>query len=148
MLYTCAKASRRVMENQTLNEALRRREKLLRDNDDLNIWKAINWKGEYNDRKESDCVGTDEELKQYLENTLDSLDNPSSDLNDFVTDTTIPIPDEAMTPYKVQNQVKLLKSTKASVPDGLPPGTLKMLPPQWILMITNVFNYFPFRCLP
>ena len=79
----------------------------------MNIWKAINWKGEYNDRKESECVPTDEEFKQYFENTLNSPDNPSCGLNDFVLDTTIPVFDEAMTPYEVQNQVKMLKSNKA-----------------------------------
>ncbi len=69
-------------------------------------------------------------------------DNFSHDFNDFVTDTTIPVLEEAMTSYEVKNQVQLLKSNKTSAPDGLPPGIIKMLYAQWILMITNVFSIF------
>ncbi len=44
------------------------------------------------------------------------------------------------TPDEAHNEVKLLKSNKGSGPDGIPPGILKMLPAQWMMVFTSVFN--------
>ncbi len=39
-----------------------------------------------------------------------------------------------------EKQYNAASESHSSGPDGLPPGILKLLPTQWILMITNVFN--------
>ena len=85
---------------------------------------------------------TDEEFKEYIERCFNP---PTSvqvdpDTRDFATNVTIPLLDEAITPLEVQQQVKLLKSDKACGPDGLSPGIIKILPEQWILLITSIFN--------
>ena len=52
----------------------------------------------------------------------------------------MPVLDEPILPMDVERQTKLLKSNKASGPDGLPPGILKILPEQWILLLATLFN--------
>lgn len=58
----------------------------------------------------------------------------------FDSNVTIPILDSQISPEEVQLQIKQLKPDKACGPDGVPPGILKMLPVQWILTLTTLFN--------
>lgn len=59
---------------------------------------------------------------------------------EFTSEASIPVLDEVITPYEVKHQMKLLHPDKACGPDGLAPGILKLLPAQWILLLTNIFN--------
>lgn len=58
---------------------------------------------------------------------------------DFNSNVTIPILDDPITPEEVQQQIKRIKPDKACGPDGIPSGTMKMLPAQWILIFTTLF---------
>ena len=61
------------------------------------------------------------------------LQIPSSDIY-------IPVLDDKIHPEEVDNQIKQLKSNKASGVDGVPPGILKFLPDCWIINLTLIFN--------
>ena len=52
----------------------------------------------------------------------------------------MPILDDHITPLEVEQQVKVMKSDKACGSDGVPPGIFKLLPGQWNLLLTNLFN--------
>ncbi len=49
--------------------------------------------------------------------------------------------DDPISPEEVCEHVNKLKSGKASGPDGIPPGILKLLPAEFLLMIATLFNY-------
>ncbi len=122
-----------------MNTDLGRWERLLRNNDDLQIWKAINWRGEYEGKSNSACP-SDEEFKIFFEQTFNSPDDlwlPDQHLN---YEVSIPLLDEPITPYEVQQQINILKADKACGPDGVSPGIFKILPFRWILMLTTLFN--------
>ena len=58
----------------------------------------------------------------------------------WFTNVNSPILDDNITPLEVKQQIDMLKSDKASGPDGVSPGILKILPAEWILLFTNIFN--------
>lgn len=59
--------------------------------------------------------------------------------------------DAQITPLEVREQVRRLKNDKACVPDGIAPGLLKLLPPEWIMTLTvilnNIYVCYIRRCL-
>ena len=61
-------------------------------------------------------------------------------MNEFHTDVTIPVLDDPISPNEVQIQIKKLKGNKACGPDGVPPGVFKILPIEWVLYISTLFN--------
>ena len=139
-LYQCANVSTREDRVEPVNNTLGRWERLVDSNNDLEIWRAIDWKGQYESTHRSDVKPSDEDFKQFFESTLNPPTNSSFDPNMFTSDISIPILDEPITPLEVKQQAKMLKHDKASGPDGLSPSILKMLPAQWILLLTNIFN--------
>ena len=52
----------------------------------------------------------------------------------------MPVLDDPISPAEVAAQIGRLKPDKACGPDGIAPGTLKLLTPAWILLMTTVFN--------
>lgn len=45
-----------------------------------------------------------------------------------------------VTPCEVSKQISKLRGRKARCPDGVAPGVIKLLPVQWITLITSLFN--------
>ena len=140
VLYQNAKSSRRKARTRDMNNALGRWERLLEDNDDLNIWKAINWKGEYEHSKQDELCPSDTEFKEHYERCFNPPNRLRLRTDEFVTIVNIPVRDDNVTLLEVKQQINMLKPDKASGPDGVLPGILKMLPAEWILHFTNIFN--------
>ena len=70
-------------------------------------------------------------------------------IHDVTTNVTIPVLDDMIGVPEVEGAIKKLKADKASGPDGLPPGIFKVLPAQWIVAITTLFNViFTSSCYP
>lgn len=140
-LYLCASESK--YERQHVNEDINldRWNRLLSDNNDTNIWNAINWKGEYAQRNDGIVqTPSDEDFKLCIENALSTHDYPDLSEANITTGVTIPVLDELISPLEVKRQVDRLKVNKTSGPDGLCPGIFKLLSAQWILTLTSVFN--------
>lgn len=73
VLYKFAKASRRTLHDQVSQESLGGWEKFLANNNNFNIWRAINWREEYDVEDKSDFTSTDAKFKQFFfffENTM------------------------------------------------------------------------------
>ena len=127
-LYQFANVSRREDRVKSVNDTLGRWERLVDSNNDLEIWRAIDWKGEYESTHRSDIKPSDEDFKKFFESNLNPPTNPRFDPNMFTFDISIPVLDEPITSLEVKQQAKMLKPDKASGPDGLSSGILKMLP--------------------
>ena len=149
-LYSCAVKSKvTAQERENVDLTVGRWERLILSNNDEQIWKAIDWKGEYQQRKNGDIGPEDNEFKEMFENMF----NPSGEHNlvdeEYVTNIRIPLLDDPIQPREVVEQVKKMKIDKSCGPDGVPPGILKLLPIQWILFITTFLNnLFPSRLYP
>ncbi len=139
-LYQCAKVSRRETQVQTVSAALGRWERLVENNNDLEVWRAIDWKGEYENSHKSDVKPTNEQFKEYIESSFNPPAEVRLDPNMFASDVMIPLLDEPITSLEIEQQIKKLKSDKASGPDGLSPGILKWLPGQWLVLLAHIFN--------
>ena len=66
--------------------------------------------------------------------------SPPRDIHIPKSNVYIPALDDDISGNEVEEQIKLLKANKAAGVDGIPPGILKYITPQWILMITALFN--------
>lgn len=122
-LYGCARSSVREARVIARDRAVGRWERLLDNTDDLQLWRAINWKGEYDNDIKPDCCPVEDEFKCFYERNF----NPPSVVKlsecNFNSNVTIPILDNPISPEEVQQQIKHLKPDKACGPDGVPPGT-------------------------
>ena len=70
-LYECSKTSQeQVRVKNVINVTWRdsRWDTLLCDRDDANVWKAIDWKGNFQDGTNNNVTPTDEEFKAFYEN--------------------------------------------------------------------------------
>ena len=139
-LYQCAKISRREAQVQTVNATLGRWERLVENNNDRDVWRAIDWKGEFENVHKSDVKPTNEQFKEYIENSFNPPIDVRLDPDMFTSDVMIPLLDEPITTLEVQQQIKKLKADKASGPDGLSPGIFKLLPGQWLALLAHIFN--------
>lgn len=139
VLYGCVDNSRSVVVEDEGDVHLNRWERLLGDADDARVWKAISWKGDFESTNSNRAnVPSDEEFKVHFEHVLNP--NPPPPPLHVDTDVTIPVLDDPISPAEVELQVKRMKVDKACGPDGLTPGVLTMLPAQWLIVITTLFN--------
>ena len=60
--------------------------------------------------------------------------------NDNIVCPNIPVLDNPVLPDEVFDQISKMKANKSCGPDGIPPGIYRLLTPQWILLITSLFN--------
>ena len=131
-LYDCASTSvsRGNPVGTFVDDDQSRWERLMEENDQAKPWSAIDWKGQImEDPSSLDSKPSDEQFKEYFEQIFNLLD--------------------PIMPDEVQNQIKRLKSNKASGPDGLPLGLFKALPFEWIMLIATLFNrIYPISTLP
>ena len=145
VLYECVEKSRyagNIEGHNTDNVTLGRWERLLNDRDDSQVWRAINWKGEWSDATNQTTAGpTDDDFKIHFESLLNPPGNNGDIIpTDYTTITSIPILDDPISVNEVTEQVHKMKPDKACGPDGVSPGLLSLLPGQWILAITTLFN--------
>ena len=142
LLYRCAEMSFVPSEPITENGGIvynDRWERLLQDHDDSSVWKAIDWKGRIGGATRVDDHPTDQEFKEFFERVLNPIDiRPVG--NEISSDVNIPILDNQITSEEVQTQIRKIKPNKSCGPDGVSPGVLKMLPPQWILTLATLFS--------
>lgn len=97
ILYQCARSSKREAREQGENTTLERRERLIENKDDLQLWRAITWNGEYEGENKSNVCPSDDEFKNYFESNF----NPPNIVRltdcDFSSDVSIPLLDDLLT---------------------------------------------------
>ena len=114
-LYHCANVSGREGRVEAEDGTLGRWERMIMNNNDLEIWKAIDWKGDYGNANKSDVKPSDDEFKEYYEHTFNPPNSVSLEPDSYNTDVYIPVLDDPIRVYEViarmkkkQNQTKLV----------------------------------------
>ena len=149
ILYRCADRSILNPNPVGVDPALNRWERLMNDADDKRIWEAIDWRGEYKESSDENNAPSDEEFKAFFEDVYNPQDNQALNPNEFRTNVTIPVLDDPIQVTEVKTQINNMKPSKSCGPDGLSPGVLRLLPSQWILTISALFNaVFSSGCYP
>ena len=109
--------------------------RLVENNDSKTIWKAINWKGDIN---EKDTVKpADEHFKFHFENLL-NIDQPDCSEIQFQNSPYIPVLDDPFTLPELDIAVKDLKTEKSYT--GICPGIFVNLPLTWLIFFLTLFN--------
>ena len=125
----------------SVSHFLSRWDRLLHDPDDARVWKALDWKGKFNDNVVNKDLPSDSEFKEFYETYLNQYSNETQEFDvNNVNSVNVPILDNLITQEEVCNQIDKLKANKSCGPDGIPPGVYKLLTPSWILLITTLFN--------
>ena len=139
-LYECIENSNRVSNDSPVvsNSLLPRWQRILECEDDATLWKAIDWKGEFNVTKENTCP-SEMEFQDHLERLLNPPLCEKIDISGATT--TIPILDNDISISEVKNVInKQIKPNKTCGPDGISPGVFKFLPATWIMVLCTLFN--------
>ena len=113
--------------------------RILEADDTKSLWQGIDWKGEFREVESKDRP-SEVVFQEHMERLL----NP-----DDVEDLQYPGPNHVSIPalddpfrYEELDHViqKQMKPDKSCGPNGNSPGTLKLLPLQWLLFILTLFN--------
>ena len=141
-IYQCAVSSKLPPQDATLlSPDMSRWQRIIDCDDPKMLWRAIDWKGEFNPAPDQEKP-SDFEFQAHLEKLL----NPA-DLQDEVwpnvpeNHVSIPLLDDPVnaeeTTYAMYKQ---LKAGKLAGPDGNSPGTFHMLPASWIVFLVSLLN--------
>ena len=122
-------------EQPDLSPDLSRWQRIIDCDDPKMLWRAIDWKGEFDPAPEKEKP-SDEEFQQHLEQLL----NPEH-LNDewpiVDNQVTIPLLDDPVDVKECEYVInKQLKPRKLAGPDGNSPGTFHLFPTQWITSVS------------
>ena len=115
---------------------------ILNDPNDARVWKALNWKGQFCENNSiNNDMPSDNEFKELYESVISQYCNEqATDVSDNIISPYVPILDNPIEPIEVTNRIAQMKAEKSCGLDGIPPGIFKLLTPQWILLITSLFN--------
>ena len=112
---------------------------ILEEKDSKTLWKAVDWKGSINTPLGSQQRPSDQEFATYFSSLL----NPETGQVDISIPSSgiyVPILDDDILPGEVIDEISRMKPRKAPGVDGIPPGALKLLSDEWILLITWIMN--------
>lgn len=106
------------------------------------------WNGSFDVACNSVARPSDKNFADHFTKLLNSDNNRDSNLIIPSSGVYIPILDNDISPIEVQDQINKLKTSKGPGLDGIPPGVIKLLPDEWLLLITFIFNkvfsgYYP-----
>ena len=141
-VYQCACNSKMPPPDISLLQPnLSRWQRIIECDDPKELWRAIDWKGEFNPAPEREKP-SDIEFQAHIERLL----NPS-DLHDetwpVLNDESVSIPllDDPIETIETANAIsKQMKPGKQAGQDGNSPGIFRMLPATWIVFLTTMLN--------
>ena len=118
---------------------LSRWQRIIDCDDPKMLWRAIDWKGEFDPTPEKEKP-SDEEFRLHLEQLL----NPET-LNDewpaVANQVSVPILDDPISERECNDVIqKQLKPGKQAGPDGNSPGVFHLLPATWITFLTMLLS--------
>ena len=149
MLYECSRESVQRIRIPPVDTTIERWDRLLQDDNDARVWRAIDWRGEYKETHDNRMCPDEQQFKVFFEELFNPPNVNELEVDDFTTPVSIPVLDSEISIAEVEYNINKLKVDKASGPDGLSPGIFKALPAQWLLSITALFNtIFMSGCYP
>ena len=140
LIYQCASSCKAPPpEPMSHSPDLSRWQRIIDCDDPKLLWRAIDWKGEFDPTPEKEKP-SDEEFRVHLEQLL----NPA-DLNDdwptVVNQVSIPVLDDPISVTECSEVIqKQLKPGKQAGPDGNSPGAFHLLPVEWIVFLATLLN--------
>ena len=141
-LYEITKMCRLPREPDLPQDASKTRwERIMSCEDDSLLWKAIDWKGQFDPTCiKNDNQPSEEQFREHLENLLNTpTDNEHIDLSNY--NINVPVLDDPIQIKEVTDvKDKQVKPDKSCGPDGNSPGVFKLLPDAWIHFICIFFN--------
>lgn len=110
---------------------------LLDESDSKKLWMSIAWNGDHQQIDSNSCHPSDESFCAYYAGLLQAETAPT-----FTPGIPkyIPVLDDPIEPFEVEQAIRRLKSNKAPGADGIAPGILKILDDEWKVLITHTFN--------
>ena len=107
--------------------------RLLDRGDHKGIWGAVNWQGGLSFDSQPAATPSEEDFVEHY-STLLNPDRLTDDSGLICPDvvTYCPVLDDPITEGEVCRSIGRLAVDKAPGPDGVPPGTLKFIPPSWV----------------
>ena len=121
--------------------ATARWERIMSYEDDGQLWKAIDWKGQFNPLPQDD---ENQPSKSQFQVHLETCSTPvtkRSKLDLSNHHVTIPLLDEEIAVQEVEDVlIKQVKPNTGCGPDGNTPGVFKILKGQWIVFLCFLFN--------
>ena len=143
ILYKCFKESvKETRKNNTVeqvNPLQPRWKRILQCDDDALLWKAIDWKGQFN-AAVTKLQPTESEFQQHLERLLDPVGEVMpTDLSDYRI--SVPVLDNEIEANEIKYVIaKQVKTNKGCGPDGISPCVFKLLPDSWISFLCIFLN--------
>jgi hypothetical protein len=137
-IYSAAKeATRRNEETERPNER-ERWKNIVQSRDPKSLWRAINWKGEYDNPEGETTKPSEEAFCKHFQRLL----NPSNEKRYYEIQQPkyIPLLDDPIMPNEVLEAIEEMKMGKAAGLDGVTPDLLKFLHDEWIVELTDLFN--------
>ena len=125
---------------------LSRWQRIIECDDPKVLWRAIDWKGEFNPAPEKEKP-SDIEFQAHIERLLNPVDLQDDEWP-VVSNESVPIPllDDPINTKETTDAIsKQMKPGKQAGPDGNSPGVFHMLPATWIVFLTALLNLV-FNC--
>ena len=127
--------------NPRISNSNNRWHQILTNKESRSLWTSINWNGSF-DRPPDELTRPSDETfcAHYLK-----LLNPGVQMKVYLPSVfkcpflMMVILDDDITPLEVHTNVKKLKTNKAAGCNGLPPGVLKHVNQDWIILLTLLF---------
>ena len=144
-IYHAAKQSTEKLTKPTYTppqNAAQRWNHILTHENDRQLWQAINWKGQLNEISTPNQTDKPSDTC-FSEHFQGLLNSNSPDATNFSPQQQryIPVLDDPIQGVEVDRCIRKLKSNKAAGTDGISPGILKLLPINWIILLTQLFNH-------
>ena len=141
-VYQCANnAKLPPSDNPSPQLHLSRWQRIIDCDDPKLLWRAIDWKGEFNPAPDKEKP-SDLEFQAHIERLLNPVEM-HDEVWPVVNEDSVSIPllddpiNAGETTYAMYKQ---MKPGKQAGPDGNSPGTFHMLPVSWILFLTSLLN--------
>ena len=139
LIYQCATTCKSAPEPTPQSPDLSRWQRIIDCDDPKLLWRAIDWRGEFDPSPEKEKP-TDEEFQGHLEQLLNP-ENLDDEWPAVVNQVSVPILDNPFTERECDNVIqKQLKPGRQAGPDGNSPGVFHMLPAQWITFLTMLLS--------
>ena len=153
MLYEACVKSRLPKQRQTkFHEdsplSYNRCQRVLLCKDTKALWNSVNWKGFFDKPADLSMKHSDEEFCQHFSELLNSSATEYNYIIAPSSNVYIPLLDNEILPGEVVDQIETLKPQKSAGIDGIAPGVLKLLPDDWIVLITLIMNIGFFGVYP
>ena len=141
-IYQCAADSKSPPSDKpSPSPDLSRWQRIIDCDDPKTLWRALDWKGEFNPAPEKERP-SDLEFQVHLEELLNPVELQDDTWPTISgTHVSIPLLDEPIKPEETTDVIfKQLKPGKQAGPDGNSPGTFHFLPATWIVFLTFLLN--------